>query len=357
MQVDYLGWSLDFSTLMMLITLKTVGVAFNYADGDRKEPKNAKEEVVKTWQMHQRYATASIPTPLEYFGFLFFYPPVISAPIYEYRDYIKWAETKNLPSAPRRVLERVAFAILNLVVYLLVVPYFPRDNLVEPTLSSMTFGEKLFYSWGATFFCRPKYYIAWFLAEGACITAGFGYNEHKKEWSDIKQASYINVEFGTTIRQMVNHWNIGVSRWLRNYVYTRVPKQFQLLATFTTSALWHGLYSGYFLMFVAFAFGTEIHRALHKKLRPLVFRNSPNIEDLSNENVAKKLVYHIFAFLLTQLHFAYFAASFHILDLAGCIHWYQNMYWAGHVILVVLYVFVVYIMPTPRAKKEETKKQ
>ena len=39
MNIDYLGWSLDFSTIQMLFTLKLVSASFNISDGYRLKNK------------------------------------------------------------------------------------------------------------------------------------------------------------------------------------------------------------------------------------------------------------------------------------------------------------------------------
>lgn len=347
MATDYAGWTVDFSTLQMLITLKTIGVAFNYADGDRPKPKSEDVDVQKAYEVHKRNSISKIPSLLELYSFLFFYPSVLSGPIFEYNDYIAWAETKDLPYSISIVLKKIALAALNIVIFMTITPLFPRANLVEPRLSTFTFTEKIFYAWGATTFCRNKYYIAWYLGEGACITAGFGFNKKYNNWDNVNQSNFYNVEFGTTVRELIANWNIRVSVWLRNYVYTRVPKSLGLTLTFTVSALWHGLYPGYYMMWICFSIVSSIHRSLHKKLRPLIFRSSKNIDDISQEPFVLQFLYNLVAFFVTHLTFSYFAASFQILDLKESIQWYNSVHWIGHIALLAFYIFANYILPTP----------
>ncbi|KAL0480438.1 lysophospholipid acyltransferase [Acrasis kona] len=358
MTVDYGGWTLDFSTLQMLCTLKTISVAFNYSDGGRSAPKTDNPEALKAFATFKRNSIDRVPNPLEYFGHLFFFPSVISGPIHEFTAYKRWANSKDLPVEVPLVLKKVSLSLLNIAIFVLVAPYFTRANLVEPTLSQLTFLEKVFYTVGATTFCRTKYYVAWFLGEGACIAAGFGYNPEKNNWTDIEQAHFRHVEFGTTIRELIAGWNIGVSKWLRNYVYSRVRSQ-KLFFTFLISAFWHGLYPGYYLMWICFSIASSVHRTLHKRLRPIIFQNSKDHpEDLSREPFVVKAIYHAGAFVLTHLAFSYFAASFHILDLKESMHWYKEMYFCGHIGLLLYYV-IANALPQPPRKPvvvEETKK-
>lgn len=88
MYVDYLGWTLDFTTLQMLHTLKIISCSFNYTDGQRM----MRGEKLNT-QNHERLAIQEIPSLLEYFGYLYFYPGVICAPVYDIKHYLEWSKT------------------------------------------------------------------------------------------------------------------------------------------------------------------------------------------------------------------------------------------------------------------------
>jgi len=69
---------------------------------------------------------------------------------------------------------------------------------------------------------RMKYYVGWYLAEGACVTAGFGYSGRNEDgestWEKIDQADLIGFEFSTNLKGIATNWNKAVSKWLRNYV-------------------------------------------------------------------------------------------------------------------------------------------
>lgn len=96
----------------------------------------------------------------------------------------------------------------------------------------------MLYAWGITTFYRTKFYVAWYLAEGACITAGFGHTA-RGDWDAIKQVDFIKVEMGSNVRKCVKNWNMSVVRWMHNYVYKRTSKNYSILLTILTSTLWH----------------------------------------------------------------------------------------------------------------------
>jgi lysophospholipid acyltransferase len=108
----------------------------------------------------------------------------------------------------------------------------------------------------AAFTSRCKYYVAWFLSEAACVLCGFGFNGYDSSgnvrWDRFTNIIVRKCELSQSIKEMIDHWNIGANRWLRYYVYMRITPPGQtggaLSASFTyvVSALWHGFYPGYY---------------------------------------------------------------------------------------------------------------
>lgn len=112
---------------------------------------------------------------------------------------------------------------------------------------------------------RMKYYGVWSLTEGACIMSGLGYKgvnskTGQVEWNRLQNVNPLGVELAQNSRAYLENWNMNTNHWLRNYMYLRVtpkgkkPGFRASLATFTTSAFWHGFYPGYYLSFVLAAF-------------------------------------------------------------------------------------------------------
>ena len=115
------------------------------------------------------------------------------------------------------------------------------------------------------FTTRLKFYGVWTLTEGACILSGLGYQgvdpkTGRVSWNRLQNVDAFGVETAQNSRAYLENWNMNTNKWLRNYVYLRVtpkgkkPGFRASLATFTTSAFWHGFYPGYYLSFVLAAF-------------------------------------------------------------------------------------------------------
>ena len=115
------------------------------------------------------------------------------------------------------------------------------------------------------FTARFKYYAVWSLSEGACILAGLGYNgvdpvTGKVSWDRLQNINPWGVELAQNSRAYLGNWNMNTNKWLRFYIYLRVtprnkkPGFRASMATFVTSAFWHGFYPGYYLAFVLGSF-------------------------------------------------------------------------------------------------------
>ena len=115
------------------------------------------------------------------------------------------------------------------------------------------------------FSTRMKYYGVWYLTEGSCILSGLGYKgvnpkTNKVDWDRLQNVNPWGIESAQNSRAYLENWNMNTNHWLRNYMYLRVtpkgkkPGFRASLATFVTSAFWHGFYPGYYLTFVLAAF-------------------------------------------------------------------------------------------------------
>jgi lysophospholipid acyltransferase len=99
------------------------------------------------------------------------------------------------------------------------------------------------------------------MAEGACILSGIGFHGYKPDgtarWDRVTNVSPAAFETAQNNRELLEAWNQNTNKWLKNYVYLRVtplgkkPGFRSGMATFITSAVWHGFYPGYYLTFIS----------------------------------------------------------------------------------------------------------
>jgi lysophospholipid acyltransferase len=125
------------------------------------------------------------------------------------------------------------------------------------------------------FTTRTKFYGVWTLTEGACILSGLGYNgidpkTGRVSWNRLQNVNPLGIEFAQNSRAYLENWNINTNNWLRNYMYLRVtpkgkkPGFRASLATFVTSAFWHGFYPGYYLSFILAAFVQTVAKSKYE---------------------------------------------------------------------------------------------
>lgn len=115
-----------------------------------------------------------------------------------------------------------------------------------------------------------KYYVAWWLGEGACAVAGLSFNgldeKGNPRWDRISMVDIVKFKWGTSVsREVTPAWNIPSQVWLKRYVYTRfralgLSVSAARFCTFFVSAVWHGLYPGYYIFFIFSAIYVEIGR-------------------------------------------------------------------------------------------------
>ncbi len=351
----------------MIATLKIISVPFNYWDGIRlKQNKEKAEALLYKAQLSQ--SINRLPNPLEYFGYLYFYGCVLSGPIYEFKHYMEFATTNSSPFDPITILKRIGMGFFSLFLYVILGSWVP-DILREPTISTYSFWQLLLVFNIVVASVRPKYYVAWYFGEGAAITAGLGFSGHggshgqvgSSKWKHIEQADMLGCEVPENMRSLVNNWNKSVSRWLRYYVFCRIGKNqernksntlINMLATFVTSAIWHGVYGGYYLFWFFMVFITETAKTLHRKLRPRVFKNE---EQYKQEPFLKRFVYRSVATILSLFFINYYGASFILLSASDSIYFYSKVYFIGNIGTALAYIYVTYVMKRPRNAPNQTK--
>eukprot|EP00824_Muranothrix_gubernata_P023004 TRINITY_DN5884_c0_g2_i1.p1 TRINITY_DN5884_c0_g2~~TRINITY_DN5884_c0_g2_i1.p1 ORF type:complete len:260 (+),score=26.66 TRINITY_DN5884_c0_g2_i1:81-782(+) len=198
---------------------------------------------------------------------------------------------------------------------------------------------------------RCKYYSGWLLAEAAQIVNGFGYNGRDAQgharWDRLTNVDPWAFETAQNLRGVVDSWNQSTAYWLKNYVYMRTtlpgkkPPVWSLYATFLTSALWHGLYPGYFLFFLSMAMATTVAQQVRHRIRPLFLHRGTIV----------KLFYDGISLVATVATANYLAGGFEALSWEKSIRLWRSLYFFIHIGLLVVFVLSQFF--PPRRKKVE----
>ncbi|KAL4592866.1 hypothetical protein LXL04_005873 [Taraxacum kok-saghyz] len=349
---------IDATGSLMVITLKVISCAINYNDG------LLKEEDLRESQKKNRLL--KLPNLIEYIGYCLCCGSHFAGPVYEVKDYLDWTERKGIwaksekgtPSPFMATLKALLQAGFCMGLYLYLVPSHPLSRFNEPIYQEWGFVQRLSYQYMSGFTARWKYYFIWSISEASIIISGLGFSgwtnspsSPKPKWDRAKNVDVLGVEFAKSSVELPLVWNIQVSTWLRHYVYDRLvqkgkkPGFFQLLATQTVSAVWHGLYPGYIIFFVQSALMIAGSRAIYRWQQSVP----------SNMAMIKKL-FMLMNFAYTLLVLNYSCVGFMVLSLKETLAAYGSVYYIGTIIPIVVILLGNIIKPKPMRSKIQKQK-
>lgn len=378
MYVSYLSGIFDFTGTQMVLTMKLTSFAYNLYDGTADkanvfpEKPHADKKVAKMYFERQRFAVTKLPNPLEFFGYVYCFTCILAGPAFEYNDYIKSIdgsifdrsvkekqtdkEKENKPpSSLLSALFTLFIGILCLVGHLVVSGHYPLARIYDAKfIASHDHLQRYGYTWVALFAERLKYYFAWKVAEGASILGGFGFEGYDASgrslgWSAVENINIVGFETAPNVQTLSRSWNKRTQGWLERYTYLRAGKS--LVMTYFVSAIWHGIYPGFFLFFMSIPILTEIERLVRVKINPLVV---PAYDGFNLDTYPKSFVgyaYWFFNWVTTTISMNYIVQVFPIQSWGRCHAALGSYYYAPHIVLVLVYL-VIKSLPTPKGSKK-----
>ncbi|KAL1871592.1 hypothetical protein VTK73DRAFT_1982 [Phialemonium thermophilum] len=335
--------TVDITGAQMVMVMKLSAFCWNVADGVLPE------DQLSDFQRDRRLV--QLPGLLDYAGYVFFFPSVLIGPAFDFIEYRRWLDTsmfevpahidptkkpptrrkRKIPRSATPAMWKLAGGLVWVLLFLKLSALYNVELLTGPTYMHYGFLRRLFFLHMVGLTARLKYYGVWTLTEGACILAGLGYNgvdpvTGKVSWNRLQNISPWGVETAQNSRAYLGNWNINTNKWLRNYIYLRVtprgkkPGFRASLATFATSAFWHGFYPGYYLTFILGSLIQTVAKNFRRYLRPFF------LDPLTQEPLPSKKYYDIFSYLVTQLAFSFTVAPFLILSFSGSILVWSRVY-------------------------------
>ena len=268
---------IDITGAQMVNIMKLSAFCWNVFDG--KFPDS------QLTDMQKERAIRQMPGFLDFAGYVLFFPGLLAGPAFDYVDYSNFITTKmfelppgtdpalapptrkkrKIPRSGRIASWKLMTGLAWVLVFLQMNNYYYSSYFLTDEYMRYNFFRRIFqlYMLGVT--QRTKYYGVWALSEGACILAGIGYRGIDPQtgtaaWDRLTNVQPWKIELAQNVHDFIGYWNINTNHWLRNYVYLRVtpkgkkPGFRATLATFFTSAFWHGFYPGYYLTFILASF-------------------------------------------------------------------------------------------------------
>lgn len=268
---------IDITGAQMVLVMKLSAFCWNVHDG--RLPQDQLSDP-------QKYAAiTAFPSILDYAGYVLFFPGLFGGPAFDYVAYRRWIDTtlfevppgtdpskapptrkkRKIPRSGTPAMKKATIGLVWIFVFLQLGSIYNQDAVLDSSFMEYSFARRVWTLYALGFTARTKYYGVWSLAEGACILSGMGYNGFdgktgKVFWNRLENIDAWKLETAQNSHGYLGSWNKNTNHWLRNYVYLRVtpkgkkPGFRASLATFTTSAFWHGFYPGYYLSFVLGSF-------------------------------------------------------------------------------------------------------
>jgi len=371
MVVDYMGYKLDATGLIMVLTIKITLLACNYCDGKRMDTEG--ELLIPTYK---EFAITQLPTVIEYYSYLLYFPTFLSGPAFHYSTYLQWINDKlyvnekynpsgKMPDPTWAVLEALGLSIILVVTHLVLSAMFPIEILFhENGMDHIPLIVRYLYIEASLVGIRCRYYFIWKLSEGAGVITGLGFSGYDKNgkptWLGLTNSYIFNIESMGCLRDITTYWNYKTGEWLKNYVYLRQTRNpntdkipgYSLYLTNTLSAFWHGFYPGYYMSFVYAAVTVNIARQVRAIFRPLVTKNTGKPDEI--KLYPQFYVYDIVGRFLTVLIFNYGFVSFVGLSFSRAMIAYSNLAYTVHIVLIVSFILLqVYDYYMPPKKKEQ----
>ncbi|XP_052003685.1 lysophospholipid acyltransferase 1-like [Xyrauchen texanus] len=351
--------STDFSGPLMIITQKITTLAFQMHDGMCRKKEDLMED-------QRRLAVHSKPSLLEYLSYNINFLSVLVGPFSNYKDYVEFIEGQDAhhklrrvkasspqqngwdrvpePSPVRPVIKKLIVCVGSLLWFFIITKAFPITYNVDPHfISEASFFSRLAYAFISIQAARPKFYFAWTLADAVHNAAGFGIsgvdNRGEVSWDLVSNVHIWQIETATSFKSFIDNWNIQTGLWLKSVCYDRAP-YYRTPLTFVLSAIWHGLYPGYYFTFITAIPITFAARAVRRTFRHYF---------LSSRQL--KFCYDVVTWAATQLTICYTVMPFLLLAVEPTMQYYRSMYFHVHIISILAMI----LLPSkPRGSKTES---
>lgn len=364
----------DITGAQMVLVMKLTSFCWNIHDG--RLPQDQLSD-------SQKYSAINeFPSIANYAGYVLFFPSLFAGPSFEYVDYRRWLDTslfeippgtdpskvppikkkRKIPRSGTPALKKAIVGLGWIFLFLQLGSRYTTDLVLSDSFMDYAFPRRIWIVYMLGFTTRLKYYGVWSLTEGACILSGMGYNgfdgkSGKVFWNRLENVDPWSLETAQNSHAYLGSWNKNTNHWLRNYIYLRVtpkgkkPGFRASMATFATSALWHGFYPGYYMTFVLGSFiqtaaksmfsfpATPFIRILmpssdfRRHVRP--FFLTPD----GSKPTPYKRYYDILSWLATQLTLAFTTLPFVLLSFGDSMTAWSHVYFYGIVVTFSSIVF------------------
>lgn len=358
-----------FTGTQMVLTMKLVAFIYNYHDGTTDKAKiDSQLEVDKRdgkkttiLDYRKRYSITELPSLLDFLGYVYCFPAMLVGPAFEFQDYARAIdgsifEGKTPPSSFLPAMKCLGISIVALALKAVISPYFPYAKIYSPEFENLAFYVKCYTLYLTQIFERVKYYFIWKAAEGSCILAGFGYDPKENNWKGVENIDILGFELAVNIQDLQKSWNKRTQSWLANYFFFRFPIAYNMYVTYFISALWHGLYPGYYISFMTVPILDVIQKATRAKLNK--YFELPSSGDAgSKESVKYHPAWTIICFIGTLIGMNWALLFFNLYSWNRCVQAFKAFHYIPHILFIAVAVILTVLPGEKKTKKDDNNKK
>uniref|UniRef100_A0A182NU42 Lysophospholipid acyltransferase 7 n=1 Tax=Anopheles dirus TaxID=7168 RepID=A0A182NU42_9DIPT len=370
--LDWLGFESPpghTNMIQMILTLKLVGLAFEVNSAFTKSLEQAADKP-KLSEADRALLKVDM---LDIFHYSFNYVGVLTGPYITFKTY---RDAIYLPFSGKAdcvgaTVEKLKVVPLYAALFLLVSYIWPLQYATSAEFyEERSFVYRLMYVWPTFFIFRMRIYTGILLSECVCTMAGVGAypaifaskpghgpskedfaaldmsGELEYNFETVRNIDVINTERCWTFREAMKYWNMCVQYWMAMYVYKRFPsKKYRTLVTLAVSAIWHGVYAGYYFCICGAPFYLPIEDMYVKLF----------IKDATGQ---RRTVLNVLCWISKFFAFSYLGIAFLLLTVDKIWYYYSSVYYVGYVLWIVLYGAGVLIAKQRKAHaKREARSQ
>uniref|UniRef100_H3CGX2 Porcupine O-acyltransferase n=1 Tax=Tetraodon nigroviridis TaxID=99883 RepID=H3CGX2_TETNG len=302
-----------------------------------------------------RGAVAGLPSPAEFFGYVFFVGTVIFGPWMSFSTYKKAVGGQPLSwlwlycSSLSLLKSQMCLLISTCIAPYLFTLFIPLE------------GNAVTQKWleayeNAASFHFSNYFVG-HLSEGAAMLAGAGAAEQDGGCRGLRVVQPLSVEMPRSMVLVVTSWNIPMSQWLKTYVFrsaTQLGTFPAILLTYTASALLHGLSFHLGAVLLSLGFITYVEHVLRRRLASIFnacILSRPCSSGCSHRHQKEVwvMVLNLVFSLLTIFHLTYLGSMFDPgvdeqaveegYPATHTLHRWAQLNWAGHWLVFACWVF------------------
>ncbi|XP_057711666.1 protein-serine O-palmitoleoyltransferase porcupine-like [Corythoichthys intestinalis] len=302
-----------------------------------------------------RGVVSTLPTPIEFLGYVLFVGNVVFGPWISYATYktaivgrqLSWLWLRH--SSLSLIKSQICLLVSSCIAPYLFLFFIP--------IHGNTFTHKWLRAYENALSFHFSNYFVGHLSESTSMLAGAGHTEEKDNirW-EMKVVKPLNVEIPRSMVMVVTSWNIPMSQWLKTYVFKNAMKLGTfpaILVTYTASALLHGLSFHLGAVLLSLGFITYVEHVLRKRLAAIfsacvLSRPCPSYcGHQHKKEYWVKLLNIVFSFLAV-FHLTYLGSMFdpgleeEVEEGYAAIHTIQrwsDLNWASHWVVFVSWIF------------------